>query len=235
MRTIYLYILLFFYLVGSIFKRLKIKRLKKKGCIEEAKSYTFRMVSRWAQFVTKKVGLEIETIGLQNIPKGTCLFVGNHQSNLDVPCLLAVVPKPLGFIAKIEMKNIPIIGFWMKEINCIFMDRDNVREAVKSINEGVESLKNGNSLVIFPEGTRSRGGEVKEFKKGSLKLGTKAGVPIVPVCISGTYRSLEGNNGKIKKGKAKIVFGEAIYPEKLNKEELNVLHETIRETIIKNM
>lgn len=227
--------LLFFYMIGAIFKEIKLKSLKRKGDIEKAKAYTFNKVSKWAQFVVKNVGLQIETVGLQNIPKETCLFVSNHQSNLDVPCLLAVIPKPLGFIAKIEMINIPLISFWMKEIHCIFMDRSNIRDSVKSINEGIESLKAGNSLLIFPEGTRSRGGEVKEFKKGSLKLGTKAGVPIVPVSISGTYKSLEGNNGRITKGKAKVVFGEAIYPNKLSKEEINVLHETIRETIINNM
>lgn len=233
MKTIFLYLCFIFYMIGSLFKRLKLTTLRKKNKIKEANEYLYISVRNWARFVINYIGLNLEVEGLDKIPKETCLFVANHQSNLDVPSLLSVVPMQLGFIAKIEMKNLPIISYWMKQIKCVFMDRENVREAVKSINEGIEYLKEGNSLLIFPEGTRSRGGEVKEFKKGSLKLGIKAGVPIVPVCVNGTYKSLEESG--IKKSKAKITFCDPIYIKDLSKDEINNLHNVIRENIIKNM
>ncbi|EKN42049.1 1-acyl-sn-glycerol-3-phosphate acyltransferase, partial [Clostridium botulinum CFSAN001627] len=124
---------------------------------------------------------------------------------------------------------------WMKEMKCVFMDRQNVRAAVKTINEGVENLKNGYSMLIFPEGTRSRGENLGEFKKGSMKLGIKAGVPIVPIAINGTYNVLEANGRKIKAADVDLIICPPIYPNELSKEEQNNLSETIKDIIQKEL
>lgn len=135
----------------------------------------------------------------------------------------------MGFIAKKELEKIKAISGWMKEIHCVFMDRSNVRESIKAINEGVENLKNGHSMVIFPEGTRSKGPSLGEFKKGSMKLAIKAEVPIVPIAIDGTYKAREGNKGnKITSADVKITIAKPINVKELTKEEKSNLSENIR-------
>src|SRR5699024_1808110 len=93
---------------------------------------------------------------------------------------------PHGFIAKVELTKFPIVSQWMKEMKCIFMDRSDRRQSLQSIKEGINILKNGHSMVIFPEGTRSKSDAMGEFKAGSMTLATKSGVPIVPITISGS-------------------------------------------------
>ena len=124
----------------------------------------------------------------------------------------------------------------MTQINCIFMDRDNIRESVRSINEGVELLKSGHSMVIFPEGTRSKGKRVGDFKKGSMKLALKSGVPIVPVTIDGSYKLLEKNNQYNKKDRiVRVIIDKPMYPTELSKEQQVNLAENIKQIILSNI
>ena len=134
---------------------------------------------------------------------------------------------PKGFIAKKELEKWPMISTWMKYINCIFMDRSNLRKSAEAIVMGTKLLKNGYSMVIFPEGTRSKGGPIKDFKAGSFKLATKSGSLIVPVTINGTYKLLEANNNRIKGADIELVIHPAIDPQKLDKKELDTLNETV--------
>ncbi|MBK8395414.1 MAG: 1-acyl-sn-glycerol-3-phosphate acyltransferase [Leptospiraceae bacterium] len=131
--------------------------------------------------------------GTENLPKGPVVFVANHQGSFDIPVLIGFVPKPFGFISKIEVLKIPIVGGWMRVMNCVFMDRSSRVKSSQAIGEGVEILKQGHSLVIFPEGTRSKGGPVQNFKAGSVRLAIDAEVPIVPIAIDGTADILEKN------------------------------------------
>lgn len=232
MKTKLLWTYFGLYIGTTVFKKMKLESLKKKNDEQEQKQYIQKVVLRWANSVVDAVGIKINVIGKENIPDVNCLFVANHQSNADIPVMLSALDKTVGFIAKKEMEKIPLVSYWMREIKCIFMDRDNIRESIKSINEGVEILKQGDSLVIFPEGTRSKNNIIGEFKKGSMKLGTKAGVPIVPVAICGSYKALEGNNNKFRKAKVNVIIHKPIQPELLSKEEQNNLSETIREIII---
>lgn len=101
----------------------------------------------------------------------------------------------------------------MKELQCVFIDRSNRRAAIKVIEDGVNSLKRGQSMVIFPEGTRSKGGPIVPFKSGSLRLGTRAEVPIVPVTINGTYLMLEANDGKMKQADVSLTIGKPLMPD----------------------
>ncbi|SES84931.1 lysophospholipid acyltransferase family protein [Anaerobranca gottschalkii] len=163
-------------------------------------------------------GVKVEVEGLENLLDRNMIFVGNHQSMVDIPVMLGYIPGIKGFIAKKETKKLPIINWWMEEINCVFLDRHNIRQGMKDMAKAKGLLEEGKSLVIYPEGTRSKSDQMGEFKKGSLKIGVQAGVPIVPVAISGSYKIFEEER-KIKKGKVKVKIGEPIFIERLSEEE----------------
>lgn len=225
LRTIFFYPCIVISLIMVSIFRIKIKFITGK---QERINYIHKVTSTWARFILKAAGAKVNVVGLENIPKDqTVLFVSNHQSNFDIPLLMGSIDIPKGFIAKKELERWPIISTWMKYINCIFMDRDNLRKSAQSIVEGINLLKSGYSMVIFPEGTRSKGKPVEEFKAGSFKLATKSKCPIIPLTINGTYKLLEGNNNRVKSASIELVIHPPIYVTSLNKDELEVLPETV--------
>ncbi|APC81095.1 lysophospholipid acyltransferase family protein [Clostridium botulinum] len=235
MKSFIFYLGFGFYMLLSLLRIIKLKYLKRKGNKEEIDRYINKSVLGWANFIVNGIGIKVNKKGLENVPDGPCLFVGNHQGLLDVPVIVSSLDRYVGFVAKKEMLKLKILTYWMKEMKCVFMDRQNVRAAVKTINEGVENLKNGYSMLIFPEGTRSKGENLGEFKKGSMKLGIKAGVPIVPIAINGTYNVLEANGRKIKAADVDLIICPPIYPNELSKEEQNNLSQTIKDIIQKEL
>ncbi|NEZ75951.1 1-acyl-sn-glycerol-3-phosphate acyltransferase [Clostridium botulinum] len=235
MKSFIFYLGFGFYMLLSLLRIIKLKYLKRKGNKEEIDRYINKSVLGWANFIVNGIGIKVNKKGLENVPDGPCLFVGNHQGLLDVPVIVSSLDRYVGFVAKKEMLKLKILTYWMKEMKCVFMDRQNVRAAVKTINEGVENLKNGYSMLIFPEGTRSKGENLGEFKKGSMKLGIKAGVPIVPIAINGTYNVLEANGRKIKAADVDLIICPPIYPNELSKEEQNNLSQNIKDIIQKEL
>lgn len=179
-------------------------------------------VIRWAFSTVFWIGgIKCNIIGAEQIPTDTpVLFVSNHRSNLDILLLQVTAGVPVGFVAKTELKKVPLLGFWMSDIGCVFLDRANIKSAVKSISEGVTHIEAGCSMAICPEGTRSHDGEMKDFKDGSLKLATKAKVPVVPAAVIGTDDCLENNEGfRITKGTMTIAYGKPIDIASLAPEE----------------
>jgi len=235
MRTIYFFIFVISNLIWINLKKVKFNGMKKTKSIEEAEVYLFKVATKWASFVLKVAGLNLTVIGKENIPNEPCLFVGNHQSDFDIPVILSNMNRLTGAVAKKNMKKIPILSYWMKQIHCVFIDRENPREALKAMTEGVENLKNGYSMLIFPEGTRSRSNSMGEFKKGSMRLAIKAGVPIVPITLYDTYKVMEGNNGKIKKANAKLIIDKPIYLDDMTKEEKANISDVIKGIIQNNL
>lgn len=193
----------------------------------------YKVVNDWAKYTMKTIGVNVQTEGLENIPEGNCLFVANHQSYVDIPLILSQIDKPIGFIAKKQLNKVPFMSFWMKKINCVFLNRESVREAVESINEGVNNLESRCSMMIFPEGTRSRGDKLGEFKKGSMKLAIKSSVPIVPLTICGSYKAYEQNN-TFTAANVKLKVGKPIYTNNLSKEEKKNLSDYIKSIIEQN-
>lgn len=234
-RTVFFYFGIILSLIVSLIPNLKLKWLLKKGKTEEAQEFTYRITYSWGKFVMKLAGANITIRGSENldsIKNETVLFVSNHQSNFDIPLLLGSLDKSKGFIAKKELETWPIISLWMKNIQCVFMDRNNMRKSAEAIVQGINILKNGQSMVIFPEGTRSKGGPTHEFKAGSFKLATKSKVPVVPITINGTYKLLEANGGgKIKGNNVEIIIHKPINTRNLSKDELDNLHITVSKTI----
>ncbi len=170
--------------------------------------------------------------GLENIPKEPCIFICNHQAIFDVFLLIPNIEQIAAFIAKKEIKSYPLIGFWITAMHSVYLDRSNVREGMKAINEGAENIKRGYSMILFPEGTRSLSSEMGEFKKGSLKLALKANAPIVPVTIDGTYKVLETGN-QVRGNQLKLTVHKPIYVDQLSAGDKKDLSDIVY-NIIKN-
>ncbi len=190
----------------------------------------------WGKVVLFAAAVKVEINGLENVPAGgPVVFVGNHQSNFDIPILLGCVNKSKSFLAKAELAKIPIVHSWMEKMKCVFIDRGNMRQSIKAIQKCIEVLKEGQSMVIFPEGTRSKGPVMGEFKKGSLRVAEKSGVPVVPVAISGTYRIMEANSGRIRPAAVSVKFAPPIVYDNLSKGEQDNIHQIIRDIISQNL
>jgi len=173
----------------------------------------YECASFWGRLVVQSTGSKLQISGMENIPDcRTLCIIANHQSFLDIPVLLGWLRIPLGFIAKMELLKVPVISHWMKELNCVFINRKNARSAMTSFNESAETIKSGNPIVIFPEGTRSKSPKMGQFHTGSLKLAYIAKASILPVSINGTYRIWE-ENYRIRKSIVKLTIHPVISPE----------------------
>lgn len=231
-RTVIWVVYFFAYLFFAQPMLWKVRKLRKEGNIAEHDRIVRTMVNNWALRLMKLAGASMEVTGKENIPEGPVVFAANHQGYADIPLLLTQLDKPNPLIAKKELEKVPLLRDWMTELNCIFIDRDNARQAMDSLKKANELLSEGYSVCIFPEGTRSKGGEIKEFKGGTIRLATRAKVPIVPCCIEGTYNMLEANKGfKITPAKLQLHILPAIETADLSREEIKALDERLRSVI----
>lgn len=205
---------------------IKVKYLQKKNP-EKAANYAFKKVKKMTNHILKITRTNFEIYGEENIPDEPCVFVSNHQAIFDVFTLLASMKHVTGFIAKKEIAKLPLIPTWVRAIGTVFIDRENIKEGIKAINEGAENIKKGYSMVIFPEGTRSLSSTMGTMKKGSLKMALKVEAPIVPVSIDGTYRVLEVGN-KVSGHTIKIMFHKPIQTAGLSKDEQKNLTEQVQ-------
>jgi 1-acyl-sn-glycerol-3-phosphate acyltransferase len=233
----YLWVLYGIYFLGKLLvKMVKFEFLKKNMTKEQIDVHAYRELQGLAKSLVVATGSKVNIVGEENIPEGSCVFVGNHQGNFDVLVLAGYTNKWVGFIAKKELESFPLVSYWMKQQHSVFMDREDPRDSVRAITQGIENLKNGYSMGIYPEGTRSKGKEMLEFKKGAMKLAIKSGAPIVPVTINGTYKIFEDQDGKkVKPAEVDMVFSEPIYTKGMSKEEQNNLSEHIKAIIEENL
>lgn len=231
-RTIIWFIFFWVYLICLIPSMMMASYYDRKKNIKKKDELVYRRVRQWARALVWVAGGKISVVGEENIPKDrSVVFISNHQGDFDVPIFLGYIDKSKAFIAKMETKKIPLISSWMKNMNCVFMDRNNIRQSVKAINEGAEILRHGYSLVIFPEGTRSKGDKMGEFKHGSFKLATKAGVPIVPVTIKGSYKMLELYKFIIRPAKVEVIISKPVETSGMTREEIQALPGKVEEII----
>jgi len=179
----------------------------------------YRIAQMWALSIISITGTKVTVTGRENIPKkGGMAFVSNHCGYFDIILMLAYSGRPFGFVAKKELVYIPFLNFWIYALGGLFIDRKNVRKAIKTINRGVQRIKSGNSMIIFPEGTRSKGRGLLPFHPGSLKIATSAEAPIIPVAIEGSYDIFE-KNGRFTKAFVKLTFIKPIETAGLPPEE----------------
>lgn len=221
------------YVVYMFIMRLKgIKRdyIEKFKGEEEAWKYAQEVFRKWTYFTINIIGMEIEVEGFENIPDKTCVFMGNHQSILDIPVMRYSTQRTLDFVAKKELAKAPLIGYWITHVKSVTIDRDNIREGMKAINQAVNNIKDGYNFTIFPEGTRSKDGKIHEFKRGSIKIASKSKAPIIPVAIKGTSACFEDSKEFVP-GKVKVIFGEAIETENISKEVERELMLRVEESV----
>ena len=195
-------------------------------------------VFRLVLFIT---GVKVTVIGQENIPRDEAvLYVGNHQSFFDILLTYTRVTGLTGYVAKKEMLKIPLLSHWMKYLHCLFLDRKDLKEGLKTILIGIDKIKSGISMCIFPEGTRNKNGDgvTAPFKEGSLKMAEKTGCAIIPMAMNNTSEIFENHFPKIKPCHVILEYGKPIYPKELEKEERKFLgsytHKIIQAMVDKN-
>lgn len=171
-------------------------------------------------------GIRKTVIGRDRVPRDEAvLYVGNHQSFFDVVVAYGNVPTLTGFISKKEFQKIPILPLLMKYLNCQFLDRDDIRQAMEIIKKDIELVKAGISVFVYPEGTRNaHPDEFLEFAKGSFKIAQRTNCPIVPVTMVGSRDVLEHHFPKIRSAKVIMEYGEPFRFSDLTPEQQKTIH-----------
>jgi 1-acyl-sn-glycerol-3-phosphate acyltransferase len=184
---------------------------------------SLRIVQAVFRFILWLTGVKVTVIGEENVPKDTpVLYIGNHRSYFDVVLTYSRVPIRTGYIAKIEMEKVPLLSNWMRNMHCLFLDREDIRQGLKTILAAIDKIKSGISICIFPEGTRNRAEhdyELMPFHEGSFKVATKTNCPIIPMALNNTADIYEAHFPKITKTHVILEYGKPIYPDQLDKEE----------------
>lgn len=202
--------------------------------------HSLRIVQWGFQCILKMTGVTVTVIGEEQVPDEPVLFIGNHRSFFDILLTYSRCKHPTGYIAKKEMEHIPLLSAWMRRLYCLFIDRENPKEGLKTILTAIDHIKHGISICVFPEGTRNKGEELSllTFKEGSLKIATKTGCPVIPISMNHTAEIFENHFPKIRKTHVILEYGAPIYYKELDKETQKhfgaYCQNIIQETINKN-
>lgn len=218
----------FFYFFGSLVAvspaMLRAKRCKEAGDEAAVRAIVDRYVPMWAGTLLRLAGVRVTVRGRENIPAGrAAVFTPNHQGNYDIPLMLTVLDRPHALVAKIETRKIPLVRTWMELFDCVFLDRESPRQAMAAMRQAAGLAQAGKSVIVFPEGTRSKGPEMGEFKAGAFKIACKAGVPIVPVAIEGSYRVMEANGGLMRPAHVTVTILPPVETQGLSRHEQHAL------------
>ena len=217
------------------FGTLRIFSIRKMEKGAERNALVLSIVRRKLQQILKICKVDLSVEGLEEIPeKEAVLFIGNHRSYFDIVVAYSILPHPTGFISKKEIAKIPNIAVWMKELHCLFLDRENLKQNLQVIIEAIKQVKSGISMWIYPEGTRSTGKtelEMEEFKAGSFKIAEKSACKIIPVAMINTRKVMEENFPKLQSAKVYVRFGKPIDLAELSEEERKNIAEFTKEKI----
>ena len=186
----------------------------------------------WGKSILFVSRVKMSVKGLSNIdPSAPYIYMPNHQSNFDIPVLLGRLTVQFRWLAKVELFKIPIFGRAMRKAGYISIDRNNRKSAIKSLNVAANKIKNGVSVLIFPEGTRSRDGKIRPFKKGGFVMAIESGVPIVPVVITGTRSIMTKGKFRVNAGHVSMVIHKPIDTSAYTRETKEALMESVRRVI----
>jgi len=193
---------------------------------------THKVVSVWARFILFGSGVRVKVRGYYHIdPSVSYIYMPNHQSDFDIPVLLAHLKAQFRWLAKAELFKIPIFGQAMRGAGYISVDRGNRRSAFESLKKAAEIIRDGVSVLIFPEGTRSRDGNIGSFKKGGFLLAVNSGVPVVPIIICGTREIMSKDRLLIKPGNVTIEIRKPIETSAYTQKSKDDLMKTVRQII----
>jgi 1-acyl-sn-glycerol-3-phosphate acyltransferase len=191
-----------------------------------------KIASLWAKSILFVTRIKVSVNGLSNIdPSASYIYMSNHQSNFDIPVLLAYLPVQFRWLAKAELFRIPIFGRSMRAAGYISIDRSKRASAFESISEAAEKIKNGVSMMIFPEGTRSIDGKIRPFKRGGFVLAVDSGVPIIPIVLRGTRSIMTKGQLRIKAGHVYMDIQKPIETSDYTRQSKDALIERLRTLI----
>ena len=200
---------------------------------------SLRIIQAVFKFILWVAGTKVTVIGEENVPKDTpVLYIGNHRSYFDIVLTYSRCPIRTGYIAKKEMEHYPLLSNWMRYLHCLFLDRKDIKQGLKTILTAIEKVKSGVSICIFPEGTRSKSADETEllpFHEGSFKIATKSGCAIIPMSINNTAEIFEAHMPKIKSTHVVLEYGKPIYVKDLPKEDQKHLGEYTRNIILETL
>lgn len=203
--------------------------LGKKEIVER---YIYIVTTYWSRHLIFSSGSKVNISGLENIPGDkSFLLVANHQSNFDIAIILAYIPVKLGFIGKYEMLKVPFLSTWMKSLNCVFIKRKNLRDSITGIQKALDNVNKGQTMVLFPEGTRSRDGKIGKFHKAGLELAIKENVILLPFSIMNSCEMFEKHN-RINPVTVQVIIDK---PKEYKAEESKTGAEEIAGIIEKNL
>lgn len=179
-------------------------------------------------FFVRVVGVRVRVAGTERIPAGTCLFVANHTSSADAPAVVGAIPRRIAILLKESLFRWPIVGQAFTLAHFVPVNRGARDSAIASVEKATQAMREGQSFLIYPEGTRSPDGRLQEFKKGAVVMAINAGVPIVPVACSGAHRVMEKRSLVIHPGKILVEFLEPIDASQYTFEQRDELNERVR-------
>jgi len=189
----------------------------------------------WAKCILALSNIRVTVKGLSNLKPGrSYIYMANHMSNFDIPVLQAFLPVQFRWLAKAELYKIPVFGYAMKRAGYISIDRSDRKSAIESLNKAVKIIRDGISVVIFPEGTRSRNHNIQPFKKGGFFLAVDSGVPIIPIIIHGTERIMPKKQMLIKPGNVTLEIAKPINSSDYTRKTKNDLMDKIRDIFLKS-
>jgi 1-acyl-sn-glycerol-3-phosphate acyltransferase len=194
---------------------------------------THKIARIWAKCVLALSNIKVTVKGFSNLKPGRpYIYMANHMSNFDIPVLQAYLPVQFRWLAKAELYKIPLFGYAMKRAGYISIDRSDRKSAIESLNKAVNIIRNGVSVVIFPEGTRSNTDNIQPFKKGGFFLAVDSGVPIVPIVIHGTGRIMPKKKMLIKPGHVTLEIGKPINSSDYTRKTKDDLMEKVRAVML---
>ncbi|MCD8301241.1 MAG: 1-acyl-sn-glycerol-3-phosphate acyltransferase [Clostridiales bacterium] len=177
-------------------------------------------------------GVTTTVIGHENVPTDRpVLYVANHNSYFDIMITYTFCENRTGYIAKDTLEKVPQLNRWMKRLYCLFMNRDDMRQSLQVILDGIELIQKGISVCIFPEGTRGTSEEMLPFKNGSMKIAERTGCPVIPIAISGTRNIIGDHAPKAVPSHVVVEYGDPIYTDQLSRADKKALGRITQERI----
>jgi 1-acyl-sn-glycerol-3-phosphate acyltransferase len=187
----------------------------------------------WAPLLLGGAGVKLAVEGVERVDWSRPLvLVSNHASMMDIVVLFRAVPAPARFMLKRELAAAPFIGWYARAMGMVFIDRGNARDAKRKLGDAVDKLRDGATLIAFPEGTRSKDGHVGAFKSGAFQVAIAAGVPVVPVAISGSGAVLPPSGFRVRPGTIVLRFGEPIATDAMTAQGRNALAQQARDRVV---
>lgn len=222
----------FFTSLGKFNPQLKkAQEMKKTMPWQEYKPFVDEQVRSWITPMVEMAGVEFVVKGQEKIPLGEpVIYTPNHAGAFDIPAVILTTPAMPMFMAKKELLKLPMINKWMDVVDCVFVDRNNKNTARSSLQDAIDKVKTGRSLVIFPEGTRSKDGNLGEFRGGAMKVAMETGATVVPVLIEGSRERLEATSN-VTGGKVHVTFLDPIKTTGLTKDDFLKMPSEIRDLL----